>query len=113
MQRQHYPTDPTDTEWRYLISHFSTERARERPREHPLRQLLGAIFTSCAAVAPDVRLRTHGFPPGQTGFYWFRPTSLEGSWVSFVKHRGDKGMSLPTSAQGTELIGPRTAKPRK
>ena len=60
MQRQHYPTDPTDTEWRYLVSHFSTERARERPRKHPLREreLLGAIFTSCAAVAPDVRLRT-------------------------------------------------------
>jgi len=60
MQRQHYPTDPTDTEWRYLVSHFSTERARERPRKHPLREkeLLGAIFTSGAAVAPDVRLRT-------------------------------------------------------
>ena len=63
MQRQHYPTDPTDTEWRYLVPHFSTERAREHPLRE--RELLGTIFTSCAAVAPDVRLRTVSLQDGQ------------------------------------------------
>jgi putative transposase len=54
-------------------------QARGRPREHPYREILDAIFyivrSGCAW-----RLLPHEFPPWQTIYHYFRLWRLDGTW---------------------------------
>ena len=60
--RASYPTDLTDAEWHCIAPHLPGENPRGRPREHPVREILDAIFYvirgGCAW-----RLLPHDFPP--------------------------------------------------
>ena len=60
--RRAYQTDLSDAEWAYIESHIPTPKAPGRPRVHPLREILDAIFyivrSGCAW-----RLLPHDFPP--------------------------------------------------
>src|SRR5215210_1681413 len=63
--RKPYPTDLSDREWECIEPHLPAPRAAGRPRTHPLREILDAIFymvrSGCAW-----RLLPHEFPPWKT-----------------------------------------------
>src|SRR5688500_2877092 len=79
MTRQSYSTDVTDTEWQYLVPHLPTPQLGGRPRVHPVREILDAIFyvlrSGCAW-----RLLPHDLPPWKTVYHYFRAWRLSGLW---------------------------------
>jgi putative transposase len=73
-----YPTDLTDAEWRLIEPHLP-RGGGGRPREHPVRELLDAIFyvlqTGCGwDYLP------HDFPPKGTVYDHFRRWHRLGVW---------------------------------
>lgn len=74
-----YPSDLTDVEWAVLEPLVSPATRRGRPRRHPLRHILNAIFylvrSGCAW-----RLLPRKFPPWKTVFHYFRKWRLDGIW---------------------------------
>jgi putative transposase len=74
-----YPSDLTNAEWACLQRYFPPLSTRGRPRTHPLRRILDAIFyvvrSGCAW-----RYLPSNFPPWQTVFYHFRRFRLTGKW---------------------------------
>ena len=42
--RKPYPTDLSDTEWKYIEPHLPASKGYGRPRTHSLREILNAIF---------------------------------------------------------------------
>jgi putative transposase len=77
--RRAYQTDLTDAEWSYIEHHLPIPGAPGRPRLHPLREILDAIFyivrSGCAW-----RLLPHDFPPWKTVHHYFRIWRLDGTW---------------------------------
>jgi putative transposase len=77
--RKTYPTDLSEKEWSCIEPHFPTPKAPGRPRVHPLREILNAIFyvgrSGCAW-----RLLPHDFPPWKTIHHYFRTWRIDGSW---------------------------------
>jgi putative transposase len=78
--RKTYHTDLSDTEWARIEPHLPIPKASGRPRVHPLREILNAIFyivrSGCAR-----RLLPHDFPPWKTvHHYYFRIWRLDGVW---------------------------------
>jgi hypothetical protein len=65
--RKTYPTDLSDEEWACIEPHLPTPKDPGRPRVHPLREILNAIFyiarSGCAW-----RLLPHEFAPWKTVF---------------------------------------------
>ncbi len=81
MNERRYSTDTTDAEWAIigpLLPRPDPARGG-RPREHPLRHLLDAVFYvvrgGCAW-----RLMPSDFPPWQTVYHYFRRWRLDGVW---------------------------------
>jgi putative transposase len=74
-----YPSDVTDAEWVVLEPLVTPTTRRGRPRRHPLRRILNAIFylvrSGCAW-----RLLPREFPPWKTVFHYFRKWRLDGTW---------------------------------
>lgn len=74
-----YPSDLSDAEWALLEPLVTRETRRGRPRVHPLRRILNAIFylvrSGCAW-----RLLPHEWPPWKTVFHYFRKWRLDGTW---------------------------------
>src|SRR5262249_35083747 len=74
-----YPSDLTDAEWACVQRYLPPLPTRGRPRTHPLRRILDAIFyivrSGCAW-----RYLPRNFPPWQTVFYHFRRFRLQGKW---------------------------------
>ncbi len=79
MTRHAYITDLSDREFLRLAPHLPPPHALGRPRLHPVREILDAIFyvvrTGC-----QWRLVPHEFPPWSTVYYWFRRWRLDGTW---------------------------------
>jgi len=79
MMRRAYQTDLSDAEWVLIEPHLPVPRAPERPRVHPLREILNAIFyvvkSGCAW-----RLLPHEFPPWRIVYHYFRAWCLNGTW---------------------------------
>src|SRR5215208_6831351 len=77
--RRAYQTDLTDAEWSYVESHLPAPKAPGRPRLHPLREILDAIFyivrSGCAW-----RLLPHDFPPWKTVHHYLRMWRKDGAW---------------------------------
>ena len=77
--RQAYPTDLNDTEWNVIAPYLPEPKSSGRPREHPWREILNAIFHivrgGCAW-----RLLPHDFPPWKTVYHYFRLLRLDGTW---------------------------------
>lgn len=79
IQPTHYATDLSDREWALLEPLLPPESPTGRPRLHPLRTILNAIF---------YQLRTGGawrflpqeWPPWQTVYHYFRRWRLDGTW---------------------------------
>jgi putative transposase len=79
MKRCAYITDLSDSEFLCLEPHLPPPQLLGRPRLHPVREILDAIFyvvrTGC-----QWRLLPHEFPPWSTVYYWFRRWRLDGTW---------------------------------
>jgi putative transposase len=77
--RKPYPTDLSDAEWACIEPHLPAPNAAGRPRIHPLREILNAIFyivrSGCAW-----RLLPHEFPPWKTVHHYFRTWGIDGTW---------------------------------
>lgn len=78
--RKRYPTDLSDQEWKVIEPLVPKARPGGRPRSHPDRELLNAIFyvlrTGCAW-----RLLPHDFGmPWQSAYHYFREWRINGSW---------------------------------
>src|SRR5258708_5065577 len=73
------PSDLTDAEWECAQRYLPPLSRCGRPRIHPLRRILDAVFyvvrTGCAW-----RYLPANFPPWQTVFYHFRHFRLQGTW---------------------------------
>jgi putative transposase len=77
--RRAYQTDLSDEEWEILKPYLPVPRASGRPRLHPLREILDAVFYvvrgGCAW-----RLLPHDFPPWRTVYHYFRAWRIDGTW---------------------------------
>jgi putative transposase len=86
-----YPSDLSDAEWTCVQRHLPPLSRRGRPRTHPWRCILDAIFcvlrTGCAW-----RYLPCNFPPWQTVFYHFRRFRLQGKWhlLYTALHRAER-----------------------
>jgi putative transposase len=77
--RKTYQTDLSDSEWARIEPFLPVPKAPGRPRVHPLREILNAIFyivrSGCAW-----RLLPHDFPPWKTVHHYFRIWRIDGVW---------------------------------
>src|SRR5258708_312834 len=77
--QQAYPTDLNDTEWNVIAPYLPDIPTTGRPREHPWRAILNAIFyivrSGCAW-----RMLPHDLPPWKTTYQYFRLWRREGTW---------------------------------
>ena len=77
--RRAYQSDLSDEEWEVIESHLPYPKAPGRPRLHPLREILDAVFYivrgGCAW-----RLLPHDFPPWKTVYHYFRFWRIDGTW---------------------------------
>jgi len=77
--RRAYQSDLSDEEWEVLKPHLPVPQASGRPRLHPLREIVDAVFYvlrgGCAW-----RLLPHDFPPWKTVYHYFRLWRIEGTW---------------------------------
>lgn len=86
-----YPSDLSDAEWEWAQRYLPPLSKRGRPRTHPLRRILDAIFylvrTGCAW-----RYLPCNYPPWQTVFYHFRRFHLAGQWhrLYTALHRAER-----------------------
>ena len=79
MNRESYPTDLTDSEWKIAQPYIPSAKTGGRPRQTDMREVLNAIFyllrTGCAW-----RLLPHDFPPWGTVYTYFRQWKKDGTW---------------------------------
>ena len=77
--RRAYPTDLNDTQWSVIAPLLPLPAKTGRPREHPWREIVNAIFyittSGCAW-----RLLPHEFPPWQTVYAQFARWRRTGIW---------------------------------
>ncbi len=77
--RRAYQTDLSDAEWALIEPHLPAPEVSGRPRVHPLREILDAVFYvgrgGCAW-----RLLPHDFPPWKTVYHYFRAWRIDGAW---------------------------------
>ena len=79
MNRQLYPTDLTDAEWRALEPHVPAPKAVGRPRRHSVRDILKAIFYILRSGC-TWRLLPPDLPPWKTVYHDFRLWRVQGLW---------------------------------
>ena len=79
MSRAAYPTALSDAEFAYLEPLLPPPKPRGRPRKHPVREVLNAIFYLVRAGC-QWRLLPREFPPWRTVYHWFRAWRLDGTW---------------------------------
>lgn len=119
-KRKRYPTDVTQAEWRILEPLMPAEAATGRPREHPWREILNAIFY-VARGGLSWRLLPHDLPPWSTVYTYFRRWRRNGTWAQWnaalraqvrqraARHPAPSAASLDSqsvkSAEGGEAIG--------
>ncbi len=78
-QRKSYSTDLTDAEWHRIERHIPAPKPGGRPRLHPIREILNAIFYILRAGC-TWRLLPHDLPPWQTVYHYFRLWRKDGTW---------------------------------
>ena len=79
MCRETFPTDLSDAEYACLAPYLPKPLHPGRPRVHPVREILDAIFYVVRSGGPW-RLLPHEFPPWQTAYHYFRLWRLDGTW---------------------------------
>jgi putative transposase len=74
-----YPTDLSDAEFTYIEAHLPTANQRGRPKIHPPREILNAIFYVLKSGCPW-RLLPREFPPWRSVYHWFRAWRIDGTF---------------------------------
>jgi putative transposase len=121
MERNPYPTDLTDEQWKLVEHLFPQAKPGGRPRKTDLREVLNALFyltrTGC-----QWRMIPHEFPPWKTCYNYYRAWIESGTWdeIAFVLRmeirmeagRNDQprvaaidSQSVKTTEQGGEARG--------
>ena len=77
--RKSYPSDLTDEDWQRIESHMPTSKTGGRPRLHPIREILHAIFYIVRAGCVW-RMMPHDLPPWKTVYHYFRLWRKDGTW---------------------------------
>jgi putative transposase len=100
--RKAYQTDLSDAEWTAIEPHLLAPHSEGRPRVHPLREILNAVFYVLRSGCPW-RLVPHDFPPWKTVYHYFRTWRLDGTWERVhaairERLRGRLGRDLQPSA---------------
>ena len=80
MMRRAYQTDLSDTEWSCIEPHLPLPEPCGRPRVHPLREILDAVFFYVVRGGCAWRLLPHDFPPWKTVSYYFYTWRDAGVW---------------------------------
>ena len=84
MMRRAYQTDLSDTEWALIEPHLPAPRAPGRPRVHPLREILDAVFYVVVRGGCTWRLLPHDLErPGKPS-----TTTISASGASMVLGNG-------------------------
>jgi transposase len=86
-----YPSDRSDAEWACVQRYLPPLSRRGRPRTHPLRRILDAIFYIVRSGGAWWYLPAN-FPTWQTVFYHFRRLRLQGKWhlLHEALHRAER-----------------------
>jgi putative transposase len=77
--RQAYPTDLNATEWSKIAPYLPETPSTGRPRQHPWREILNAIFYIVRS-GEAWRLLPHDLPPWKTVYHYFRLWRIDGTW---------------------------------
>jgi putative transposase len=78
--RKAYQTDLSDEEWEILEPHLPVPKAPGRPRLHPLREILDAVFYVVRGGCAWRLLPHDDFPPWRTIYHYFRTWRIDGTW---------------------------------
>lgn len=79
MKREAYPSDLSDEEWEILEPYIPDAEPGGRPREHPMREILNAIFYVLKSGC-QWRMLPHDFPPHGTVYHYFNEWRKDGTW---------------------------------
>jgi putative transposase len=77
--RKAYQTDLSDAEWVCIEPYLPAPESEGRPRVHPLREILDAVFYIVRSGC-SWRLLPHDFPPWKTVYHYFRLWRIDGTW---------------------------------
>jgi putative transposase len=80
-----YTSDLNDSQWRWIEDFFPKPSKRGRPRKHPFRQLLNAIFYIVKTGA-QWRNLPQNFAPWCTAYHYFRLWKRTGLWQRIHAH---------------------------
>lgn len=81
MERESYPTDLTDAQWKRLKELLPPPKPGGRPRTVNLREVINGILYLLRSGCPW-RMIPHEFPPWGTVWYYFRRWRIDGTWHS-------------------------------
>jgi putative transposase len=78
--RRAYQTDTSDAQWSYIEADLPSPKAAAtgRPRLHPLREIVDAVFYIVKSGCPW-RLSPHDFPPWKTVYHYFGTWRIDGT----------------------------------
>lgn len=79
MDRQAYPSDLSDAEWRQLEPLLPAPKPGGRPIKYPRREVINAIMYVLRSGCPW-RMLPHELPPWRTAFHYFRTRRKDGTW---------------------------------
>lgn len=79
MDRQAYPSDLSDAEWRQLEPLLPAPKPGGRPIKYPRREVINAIMYVLRSGCPW-RMLPHDLPPWRTAFHYFRTWRKDGTW---------------------------------
>jgi putative transposase len=85
MLNQTYPTDLTDSQWEHIKDLLPAVKARGRPRELEMRQVVNAILYLVVGGI-QWRMLPREYPCWQSVYYYFRHWQRDGTWHIVHEH---------------------------
>ena len=79
MERQAYPSDLSDKEWKIIEAYVPAPKAGGRPPKHSRREIINAIAYVMRSGC-SWRMLPHDLPPWKTVYDYFRQWRLDGTW---------------------------------
>lgn len=83
MERNPYPTDLTDEQWKLVEPFLPDPKAGGRPRATNLREVLNALFYLVRSGC-QWRMIPHEFPPWRTCYNYYRAWIDSGTWDEII-----------------------------
>jgi putative transposase len=83
MERNPYPTDLTDEQWKLVEPFLPDAKPGGRPRKTDLREVLNALFYQVRSGC-QWRMLPHEFPPWRTCYNYYRAWIDSGTWDEII-----------------------------